>query len=138
MISDPNGGSARFACANIIPMSAQEIQIGVLVSRIPGGFNAADFERAVQQSSSAASGVSLLYSRSNVDVASGCVYITAAVDGQNAQMVAEQLSTTDLGSQYTQDRTVCTEGVSFAQSGAGTISLTMASLFLSFLVILFV
>ena len=133
-----NKGGTRIACANIIPMSAFDTQIGVKTSQLPRGFDATRFANAVRQSSSMASAVSLLYTRSYNDTASGCTYISTAIDGTNAEAVANTLSTMDLGTEFTQSRTDCTEGVSLAQlSSAGTLSATLGLLFASLFAAIF-
>eukprot|EP00117_Sycon_ciliatum_P048369 scpid17636/ scgid34445/ len=124
VIHSTNQGAPRIACANIIPMSAYDVQIGVKTSRLSGGFSAATFNQRVKDSSSMAKDVDVLYTTMNTDAATGCTYINAAIDGPNAQTVSEQLSRADLGTEYSQMASECTQGVSFASqlSSASTVS----------------
>lgn len=130
VIHSANGGAPRYACANIIPETAEDIQIGFNKSQLNGqSLNKTDFEQRVRRvASSTSQSVSTLYTTVHEDKISGCMYVSVAINSATLE-VAQRVYAADLGP-YTQD-SAC---ISFAQK---TKSGTSKAASLSLLTLIF-
>lgn len=115
-------------------MTAFETQIGFAPNALNRLFTPLLFGGAVA-STPQGRGVSVLYARAYSATNPDCTYVTAAIDGTNAQAVAASLPRLNLGI-FTQD-SACTEGVMNFNSGASSlmqaISVVLAACFAALL-----